>query len=86
MREVTDVQVSASSLNRFALLDSVEESELTIEDEEQVFVEPKKVRAAASGVADLMKSLKPKKKVPDKARQKKVSSNALGGITPSAFS
>ena len=76
MREVIDVQASASSLNRFAILDSVEEPELTIEDheeidEEQVFVEPRKVRAAVSGMADLMKSLKAKKKGPiDKGKSK----------------
>ena len=84
VQEATGEQVSASSLNRFSILDSMDEPELTDEnhdniDEEQVSVEPRKVRAAATGVTDLIKSLKPKKKIPDKGRQKKIGSNILRG-------
>ena len=84
VREATGEQISASSLNRFSILDSMDEPELTAEnhdniDEEQVPIEPRKTRAAATGMADLMKSLKPTKKVPDKASQKKIGLSVLGG-------
>ena len=48
--------------------------------EEEMVVEEKKVRAAALGVADLMKTLKPKKRGPiNKGRKTKAGSAALGG-------
>ena len=61
----------SSSTNRFSILESVEDktekviavSEATEDKiEEEVQMDQRKVRAAAAGVADLMKSLKTRKK------------------------
>ena len=72
-------------------MDSVIEHESIDSDHEElnedtVFIEPRRVRVAATGVADLIKSLKPRKIVPDKVKLKKVGSNALGGYLPSPSS
>ena len=81
------------SLNRFALLESVDNEDISMQNfvdhmvdndnvvEEEICVEPRKSRAAAVGVAELMKTLKAKKKGPiDKERSKgvKAGSSALG--------
>ena len=84
----------AGSANRFDILTSlndrndnvIRDSALVMDDElivdeEEVFIEPKKSRAAATGVAELMRNLKPKRKGPfDKGKNKgvKVGSATLG--------
>ena len=90
-REVSDAQPSAFFLNRFAISKYVEEHKLLTSNhektnEDNVFVEPRKAKAVSARMADLIRSLKPKKKVPDKAKHKKVGSNALGGHSPSPSS
>ena len=60
----------SGSKNRFAILEFVEEKdeeeknerEILVAEAEEVQIEPRKVRAAAAGVADLMKSLKTMRK------------------------
>ena len=84
--EVTEVPVRnpptlvrSSSSNRFAILnagmDIALENDLRCQDNEiesmEEVTKPRKVRAASAGVAELMKSLKPKKKGPiDKGKPK----------------
>ena len=58
----------------------VSTSKVIIEEESNV--EPRKTRATSAGVADLMKTLKPKKKGPDKARRK--GEAAMGGTHSSS--
>ena len=59
------IQSKLRSFNRFAILDSIVEetkslsSDLVEQGEEKMVVCPRKARAASSGVADLMKFLKP---------------------------
>ena len=74
------------SINRFAILDSVmEDNEAIVSEQEEIIkenirVEPRKVRAAAVGVADSMRTLKARKKGPaDKVKSKKVGFNVLRG-------
>ena len=94
MRSGVDVPSSSgksSSTNRFEILSSTisnEELENEMENEdymgEDVLIEPKKVRAIAAGVAELMKPLKPRRKGPidkGKYKQAKVGATALGGIS-----
>ena len=82
-------QAKAGSVNRFAILDfEVEENEMNISEqgeiiEDELNVEPRKARAVAAGVADLMKSLKPKKKGNIDKVRKKVGINASGGQSSS---
>ena len=47
-------------------------------NEEDIFIKLKKAKAVSTGVADLLKTLKPKKKGPNKGNSKKVGSTALG--------
>ncbi|XVE89222.1 hypothetical protein DITRI_Ditri19aG0133200 [Diplodiscus trichospermus] len=69
----------SGSVNRFQILDSVlEEDELEIlkpnalESNEEECIPPRKAWTASTGVADLMKSLKPRKKGPiDKGKKEK---------------
>ena len=82
----------ASSINKFSILESVmEESEppLPIQgefSEAQTVAETRKSRVAAAGVADLMKTLRPKKRgQPGKVKKKQIGPIALGGqssLTP----
>ena len=76
----------AGSLNRYAILYSMsEETELAAMDmgkqiADDIVVETRKARVAASGVAELMKTLKPRKKAPiDKGKTGKAGSTASGG-------
>ena len=97
LNEHVDTPKSGSS-NRFAILDTVLEKEDEWEEEssnendlmlvkEKKILEPKKLRAESVGIAELMKTLKPKKKRPvdkDKAKWNKASSNALGSHASSS--
>ena len=80
-------------MNRFALLESMDNEDISMQNfvdhmvdndnvvEEEICVEPRKSRTAAASVAELMKTLKAKKKGPiDKGRSKgvKAGSSALG--------
>ena len=91
VKETTANPQQSSSTNRFSILESViVESEPSIIDQGEVMVEgtneePRKVRAAAAGVADLMQSLKPKKGQVAKVKKKHMGSNAKGG-QPSTIS
>ena len=91
VKETTANPQQSSSTNRFSILESViVESEPSIIDQGEVMVEgtneePRKVRAAAAGVADLMQSLKPKKGQVAKVKKKQMGSNAKGG-QPSTIS
>ena len=77
-------------MNRFAILESVDSEDISVhsmvevvEDNakmvvEDFCVEPRKLRAASAGVAELMKTLKPKKKGPvDKGKSRQVKAGAL---------
>ena len=76
----------AGSLNRYAILDTMsEEMDPTAMDtgkqiEDNFVVKTKKARVAAAGVAELMKTLKPRKKGPiDKGKMGKAGSTASEG-------
>ena len=80
----------SGSVNRFAILKTIDEKaeeEIMVSEtmpmmEEEIQMEPRKARAAAAGVADLMKSLKTRRKGPidkGKVKQGKAGSPALGG-------
>ena len=80
------VNAKSGSLNRYVILDSVIKETKSISSdpveqiEENIIVGCRKARAASSGVADLMKSLKPRKKGPiDKGNKVKAGSSVLGG-------
>ena len=84
--EVNSTQGKSGSNNRFAILDAVvEEHEGNITDhemnnEEDNFVEPRKAKVASIGVADLMKSLKPRKRGPmGKVKNRKIVVGDAGG-------
>ena len=94
-----DTQAKTASKNRFAILDivsDIEEEEsssaVAFEDQrglEDICIEQRKSRAAAAGVAELMRTLKPKKKGPidkGKIKQSKVGYATLGGQNPSTSS
>ena len=80
----------AGSLNRYAILDSITQEKGTaiLDSMEQIEgdIEPRKARAASQGVADLMKTLKPKKKGPIDKGKVKAGSTALRGQTSSSTS
>ena len=66
----------------------VEENEMNILEqreiiEDELYVEPRKARVVAARVADLMKSLKPKKKGNIEKVRKNVGTNASGGQSSS---
>ena len=78
--------IGTSSTNRFAILETTEQDELN-EDEgkanadkivvDEEYLGPRKTRAAVARVAEVMKTLKPKKKGPiDKGRKVQISCNA----------
>ena len=90
IEDVNSTQGKSRSNNRFAILDAViEEQEGNITDhemnnEEDNFVEPMKTSATSVGVADLMKSLKPKKIGPiGKIKNRKVVVEDVGGQSSS---
>ena len=65
-----------------AVVEELEENNIDQEmnNEEDNFVEPRKTRAASVGVADLMKSLKPKKRgTMGKVKNRKVAVGDVGG-------
>ena len=78
------ISPKSGSSNRFALLDTIVEKDENLENElncdaeneqmievEKTLMETRKSRATSAGVAELMKTLKPKKKGPiDKGRNK----------------
>ncbi|XP_022734764.1 uncharacterized protein LOC111288229 [Durio zibethinus] len=80
----------AGSVNRFSILEALQESELVVDEgsvhqsskneaEEIIPFSPRKQRAVAAGVADLMKALKNKKKGPvDKGKKVKAEATASG--------
>ncbi|XVE67824.1 hypothetical protein DITRI_Ditri09bG0019500 [Diplodiscus trichospermus] len=75
----------SGSVNRFAIL----ESAVDVENPEDLLgadMGQRKTRAASAGVADLMKTLKPQKKGPDRGENVKASSSASGGQIPSLSS
>ena len=84
---------AVSTSNQFNILESVEDREeedtnkpgMVEAVEKEGTVESRKSRAAAAGVADLMKAIKPKKKRPIKGRNKpeKVGNTTSGGKTSS---
>ena len=80
----------AGSLNRYTILDSITKEKGTpiLDSMEQIEgdIEPRKARAASHGVADLMKTLKPKKKGPIDKGKVKAGSTALRGQTSSSTS
>ena len=71
----------SGSINKFATLNSIAEEETEYEDQlgDEMIVGAGKARAAASGVVELMKTLKPKKKGQiDKGRKAKASNASAG--------
>ena len=90
-RQMQEVESSSSmkagSENRFTILESVMEKDEEVATPKQdapteanISVETRKVRAAAAGVANLMRTLRARKKGPtDKVKSKKVGSAAKGG-------
>ena len=95
MKSSTPTSRSGSS-NRFAILDTEKnmalESDLCKQETEmesrKEVIESKKVRAASTGVAELMKSLKSKKKGPiDKGKIKQLKTRfSISGGQPSSSS
>ena len=77
----------SGSINKFAILNSIAEEETEYEDQlgDEMIVGAGKARAAASGVVELMKTLKPKKKGQiDKGRKAKASNVSAGQCLPSS--
>ena len=80
----------SNSINRLSILESMmEESEPSLSNqrefiEAEMVVEPRKARTIAVGVADLMRTLKPRKKgQTNKVKKKQISFNDLGGQSSS---
>ena len=68
-------------INRFAILNSIAEKETEYEDQmgNGMIVGARKARAAALGVAELIKTLKPRRKGQIDKERKAKASNALAG-------
>ena len=89
-------KLRSGSSNRFAILDTEKNmalgndlcKQVTEMESQKEVVETKKVRAASAGVAELMKSLKPKKKGPiDKGKIKQLKTGfSVSGGQPSSSS
>ena len=89
----TTASSKSSNSNRFAILDTDEEAVCNLEEEkaaekDAMLIMPRKARVASAGVAELMKTLKPKTKGPidkGKLKQNKAVLTVLGGQTSTSL-